>query len=259
MAKDRPLMPLYRVELVAEKKKHFYDVYLDGDEQPSRRLNGVTGCLDVIAKPALIPWAKKEALSLVELALVKQMNAPITITPDWIQQLICDAKRRPDRIKEDAAALGTDIHAIIDKLVHGEAVQYPEEYAPAVQAFQQWWFDSGIELVMGDTKVASVLHGYGGSLDALGRRNGQYIILDWKTSNGIWPEYALQVAAYAQAFYETFGIYAQEGIIVRFGKKLPIEFEAKKIRDLDVSFQAFLRAKELKESLQFEHLEGRCA
>lgn len=255
MVKDRTLLPLYRVNLVEEKRKHFYDVYFDGQDSPMIRYGGVTGVLEVIAKPALIAWAKRESLSLVEIALVKQMNEPITITPAWIEQLINEAKMRPDKIKKDAATAGTDIHAIIDKLIHGETVSYPVEYAPAVNAFLSWWNSSGIELVMGDTKVASLIHKFGGSLDALGRRNGQYIILDWKTSNGIWPEYALQVSAYAQAFYETYGIYVQEGIIVRFGKKLPIEFEVKKVCNLEASFQAFLRAKELQAALRIPHLE----
>ncbi len=256
MLKDRPFNKRYRVELIEEKKKHFYDVFHDGELIASQRFSGVTGCLSIINKPALIPWAKKEALAHVELALIKQMNKPVKITTKWISDLIVEAKKRPDKIKDDAAETGTDIHAIIDKLIHGETVSYPEAYAPAVAAFQEWWKNSGIELVLGDTKVASLIHKYGGSLDALGRRNGQYIILDWKTSNGIYSEYALQVAAYAQAFFETYGIYCQEGIIVRFGKKLPIDFEVQKIRSLETSLQAFLRAKDLQQSLSFEHLEA---
>jgi hypothetical protein len=249
--------PKFYVELVAENRAHFYDVYDKPNGVKSHRFPGVTGFLHVINKPALIGWAQKETLSLVEQALIRKLGTDETSTiqmdRDWITDLMRDAKARPEKIKDDAASLGTNIHAIIDKLIHGEKVTYPEAYAPAVEAFQKWWKESGIELVLGDTKVASLKHGYGGSLDALGRRDGQFIILDWKTSNGIWPEMALQVAAYAQAFYETYGIYIQEGIIVRFGKKLPIDFEARKIGDLERSFAAFLAAKNLKQSLDKPH------
>lgn len=250
------LTPKYDVRLIKDNRQHFYDVY-DG-ENLLHRFSGVTGCLDIIAKPALIPWAKKEALSLVRDALMKRVNLNIerkvNLTEEWIEKLLKEASARPDKIKNDAADLGTRVHAYIDLVVHGKEPEgIEEELAPAVAAFKKWWEDSGIELVMGDTKVASLIHKFGGSLDALGRRNGQFIILDWKTSNGIYSEYALQVAAYAQAFYESFGIYCQEGIIVRFGKKLPIDFETKTIRNLERSFQAFLRAKELKEAMRMEH------
>jgi len=73
--------------------------------------------------------------------------------------------------------------------------------------------------------------------------------LDWKTSSGIWPEYALQVAAYAQAFKETYGETIDKAYIVRFSKKLPVEFEVKEIKSLDDSFEAFLAAKKLRDCL----------
>src|SRR5688500_535091 len=34
------------------------------------------------------------------------------------------------------------------------------------------------------------------------RRDGQLVIFDWKTSNSLYAQYALQVAAYAKAFEE---------------------------------------------------------
>lgn len=253
------LTPNYIVKLSVEKRQHFYDVFEKGDL--THRFAGVTGSLGIISKPALGPWAKKEALACVEAALLKRLHGrfqeeEITLNKEWIAEILKEAKARPDKIKDDAADLGTRVHAFIDLIIHGkEPADIPKDLEAPVTAFKEWWKNSGIELVMGDTKVASLIHKFGGSLDALGRREGQFIILDWKTSNAIYPEYALQVAAYAQAFYETYGIYCQEGIIVRFGKKLPIDFETKKIRNLERSFQAFLRAKELCEAMALDHYD----
>jgi len=36
-------------------------------------------------------------------------------------------------------------------------------------------------------------------MDAAAYRGGKLVALAWKTSNGLYPEYALQVAAYAKA------------------------------------------------------------
>jgi hypothetical protein len=248
------LNPKYRVDLAIENKAHYYDVTLQGDERPSYRFPGVTGSLSVISKPAIGPWMRNEALDHVKQALLKRLNGSpnvnVLMDEHWIECLMREAKKRPEKLKDDAADLGTQAHAFFDLIVHGSEPQsVPEAIQAPVAAFKEWWKNSGIELVLGDTKVASLIHGYGGSLDALGRRKDSYIILDWKTSNGIYPEYALQVAAYGQAFFETFGVYCQEGIIVRFGKKLPIDFDTKIVGDMEVAFQAFLNAKRLKQML----------
>jgi hypothetical protein len=250
-----PFSPRCAVRLLVEGKAHLYEVSWDGGQAV---YPGVTGFLSVINKPALVPWAKREALSLVETALVKRLEgceaAVVELNKSWIREIMQEAKKRPDTLKDEAAELGSQAHAFIDKIIHGvEPSDVPEEISAPVQAFKDWWKGSGIELVMGDTPVASREYGYGGSLDALGRKGGKYILLDWKTSNGIYTEYALQVAAYAQALKETYGIDCDEAVIVRFGKKLPIDFEKKELADLSLSFYAFLAAKTLKEALEKPH------
>ncbi|MBI4676119.1 MAG: PD-(D/E)XK nuclease family protein [Elusimicrobia bacterium] len=246
------LQPLYKVDLVVEGNSHLYDVAWNGGQD---RYPGVTGMLSVINKPALVPWAKREALSLVEAALMTRLDgrrsARIVLNKAWISSVLIEAKKRPDKLKTEAADLGSQAHAFIDRIIRGEEPgKVPPEIEAPVRAFRDWWKSTKIELLLGDTKVASREHKFGGSLDALGRRNGKLVILDWKTSNGIYAEYALQVAAYAQAFKETYGIACDEAVIVRFGKKLPVDFERKEIADLNRSFEAFLAAKALKESLE---------
>ena len=249
------LCPRYQVDLIVDGRSHLYDVT---QEHETARYPSVTGFLGIIAKPALVPWAKREALSVVQDELMKRLggqnSATITLDKSWIENILRDSRRRPDQLKDAAADLGTKAHALIDRIVRGEQVaEIPAEIEAPVKAFQQWWAKSGIELVLGDTRVASRQYGYGGSLDALGRRNGKLVLIDWKTSTAIYTEYALQAAAYAQAFKETYGVACSEAFIVRFGKKLPIEFEVKELADLDLSFQAFLAAKTLKESLEKPH------
>jgi hypothetical protein len=251
------LTPQYQIDQVVVGKSHFYDVSANG---MTERLPGVTGFLGVINKPALVPWAKKEALFSVEKALVARLGgeatAPVELSKDWIITVLAEASKRPQKITEEAADLGTQAHAMIDLIVRGqEPGEIPEPIQAPVNAFREWWKDSGIQIVLGDTKVASRKFGYGGSLDALGWRNGKFLILDWKTSSGLYNEYALQVAAYAQAFAETYGCICEEAIVVRFGKKLPIEFEKKEVADLQLSFRTFLAAKELKESLEKSHFQ----
>ena len=52
------ISPKYNVELVKKGRSHFYEV-----KEYGLLLPGVTGVLGVINKPALVPWAKREALA----------------------------------------------------------------------------------------------------------------------------------------------------------------------------------------------------
>ena len=54
----------------------------------------VTSVLDVINKPALVPWARNMALESVETALKKRSGTQEAITPEWLSQVISDARRR---------------------------------------------------------------------------------------------------------------------------------------------------------------------
>ena len=243
----------YSVELVKVRNSHRYRVIKNGI---AKEFDGVTGALGVIAKPALIGWSTREALKSAADALRLRVGQSLTIDDAFIDAVMADARKKPESIKTEAAELGTLAHAFIDEIIHGrEPKDIPAAIRAPVLAFTEWWFGSGFDLVAGDTKVASWRYSYGGSLDAVGRRGNHLVILDWKTSNGIWPEYALQVAAYAQAFEETYGLKPQEGIVVRFSKTEPIEFETKRVDSLPRSFAAFHHALELKRKMaeaQFE-------
>lgn len=246
----------YAVKQLVEGKQHFYEV--THDDGQVERFPGVTGVLGIISKPALVPWATKTALENAKEALLEQLDGKagkkINLTELWIKAVIETAKKVPEKVKTEAGDLGTLAHAYFEAFIRGEEkLTVVPAIQPAVEAFSKWMAESGLQIVGGDTKVASVRHGYGGALDALAMdEDGAWTILDWKTGNGIYAEYALQVAAYAHAFEETYGIRPWRGIIVRFGKKEPVKFEVREVRSLRESFEAFLAAKSLQDSLKQE-------
>ena len=86
-------------------------------------------------------------------------------------------------------------------------------------------------------------------METLAYHDNRLVALDWKTSNGIYLEYALQVAAYAKALEEMTGEKVHEAWTVRLGKRTP-EFEAKKVEDIETAFIAFRAALYLWKSLR---------
>lgn len=228
------------------------------------RLDGVyvprvTTILSVINKPPILIWVRRQALKIVRETLEPVRETQVRISQDWIDSLIAQADREPDRIKESAADIGTRAHEAIHKLILGESPEITPDILPCIESFMRWYEQSGIQLHFGEIRVGSKRHLYAGTMDAIGRRGRDLIIPDWKTSNGIYDEYAFQVAAYCKAWEEMTGEPAKEAWVIRFPKAPPpadlvpetrawIPFEAKQIKDIDGAFRVFLAAKEIYEA-----------
>lgn len=226
---------LIEVELVEKGRGHYYKVAGQDELYP-----GVTTVLgSAVPKPWLVPWAAKEAANRIKEHLLEHaVNRPLT--QEEIVELVETGRKEHEKKRDDAADVGTRAHKAIDAYIAGDKVELTDDIRPAVDAFHQWQDKHPFRLVMGDTKVASVKHKFGGSLDILGESKDGLGIIDLKTSNQVGWEYALQVAAYAKAFEETFGEPIRWAMVLRVGKKAPPEFEARPILDLGKAWEAFL-------------------
>jgi len=275
----------YLVEQVVEGRKHLYRVTHDNGSKDS--FPGVTGVLSSIAKPALYQWYARMATENAEKALMGQLDGKksktIKLTEEWIKEIIAESKKTPEKLKDEAASLGTEAHAYFEAYCRGEApapATVNPLIRPSVERFLKWIETSGLVVVAGDTKVASLRHRFGGALDAilcvedasktppeLGLGHGDFVLGDYKSSNGIYDEYALQISAYSQALSETHGIDCRAGVIIRFGKDqkkdalgnpMPLDFEQKWLRDQAKSFKTFLHAKALQEGLKQDNFLDEC-
>lgn len=107
-------------------------------------------------------------------------------------------------VKDKSAAEGTVTHHIVQKLAVGENIEIPEEVRPAAQAFLKFQEERKIFFHKDfiEKQIWSIRHRYAGTVDALATIDGKFGVLDIKTSNGFYPEYNLQTAAYASALQE---------------------------------------------------------
>ena len=94
------------------------------------------------------------------------------------------------------------MHAIAEKVIHGEEVNVPEHLLAHVEGYTRWLDEFGVEPVLTERQIASRSLWYAGTFDAIVRIGDVTWGLDWKTSKGVYGETALQVAAYMGAeFY----------------------------------------------------------
>ena len=201
----------------------------------------VTNVLGVINKPALAPWVRNTVLESVQTALMDRTGLTETITAEWVADVIDQARQTPDFKRDQAAGFGTLAHELIDRIIQGSEPEVPPELEAVLNNFLAWRASSGMDIRLSEAMVYSEKHRYAGAVDAIAYRDGKLIVLDWKTGNGIYPEYGLQVAAYAKALEEMTGEPVGEAWTVRLGRTGP-DFESQRVVDLDRAFISFRAA-----------------
>jgi hypothetical protein len=164
-------------------------LYSWGDEV----FRSVTTILKALSKDALIYWAARE---VAEYAYDER--------DDWAgldrAKAVRLLKGAPWDKRDAAGNLGTAVHDAIEALVLGQTAP---EYAPAIAArmdgFDRFVKDYRPEWLASEAAVFSRKYGYAGTLDGIVGIGDKTYIIDAKTGKGVYPEYALQLAAYANA------------------------------------------------------------
>lgn len=231
------LIPKYKVSLIAENSQHKYTV----NDEPTF-LPGVTGILDELAKHALLPWTAKEVAEYMRIRAEQWISHGYRCKKNhnqvrFFDVLVKRAKKQARFIKESAAVKGSAAHKIFDEIIKQGFTKASE--SKLVESFNFWIHEEPIKIIQGDTCVASIKFGYGGSLDALGWENGKIVIIDFKTGRQIYDSHAYQVASYSYAMKETYGLdYYPEAYIIRFDQK-KVRYERRHIANVHDSFKCF--------------------
>ena len=161
------------------------------------KVPGVTSVISMLPKPFLTYWAAKvtaeSAVSNIGPVVGLAMNDPGGAV-DYL-------KRAHRRTTNEAADVGTEVHALYEKLARGDKVgrQHPdlEPYVRWINEFHDK-FQPSYRFI--EDAVWSDTHKYAGSFDALCDIEGETVMLDAKsTRSGVHEEVALQLSAYAFA------------------------------------------------------------
>ena len=193
------------------RPKHGYTLE-DGTPVP-----GVTTIIGELNKPALVGWAGKT----VGLAAVEHGKAswqagrdggPAPAFPRWNDILY----GQRDRAAED----GTMAHDLFERHLRGEEVIRDGERDGAWTAYENarhWLETTGLEFqVWAHERPLVHPQGYfAGTPDATAKLGNQLYLADWKTG-GLYPEHAIQMAAYRELLKEVDGVEVQGCHLVRF-------------------------------------------
>ena len=158
-----------------------------------------------------------------------------------------------------AREFGSKVHAALESALRGDdQAVVPVECADAVKAVTDWLQKGGADgpYIVEDVEV-NVFHPelrIGGQIDCVARCGNQVILIDWKSGRDIYPNHAMQIAAYQMCYEAMTGEAVSEAWIVKSGKH---GFDAKQVKDLAPAQRAFIAMQEAKKNVEsIEWAEG---
>lgn len=211
------------IDLGETVKAHHRYRLASGEFVPS-----VTTVLGLLNKPALVGWANRLGLEGID----------------------------SDKYVDETKKIGTAVHRMIAAELAGRkpdlaefSSQQLELVANSIRSWESWKASHKLDVQMFESRLVSENYRFGGTFDStwVGTLDGEGpILVDYKTSDRLYPEHRVQVAAYT-------GLAAEHGIrvtgarLLRFGR-LPTEgFEEHRLElsELRVRWRMFLRLLEV--------------
>lgn len=142
----------------------------------------------------LIMWAYKQGREHEALAQrVRHKELPeATKVPSRLYEVV-----------EEAADIGTEAHGLVEAHINGDDLPAASPTAmDAFNAYLSWEAQSKLEIVEQEMQLVSEEYRFGGTPDAIGRIGNELCLVDWKTSNSVYSDYLIQLAAYKHLWEE---------------------------------------------------------
>jgi hypothetical protein len=159
----------------------------------------------------------------------------------WSNQLGLQGLNYFDELKK-AGNTGTALHDLAELYILKKEYELPDDPI-AIHCFEQfieWWDSLNCEVIWTEKKFTSKKLNVGGCPDLLVKKDGKYILVDFKTSKAVYSDMLIQLSCYAALIKENDGIEIDRAVIVRFPKD-DDETEIKKFfkDDLAVGLKQF--------------------
>lgn len=166
-----------------------------------------------IPKPALVGWAARTVaeyaaanhrqlsgmLSAVRVSKDDQYRT-VTSDPEAIAAAVDWLKGAPYRDKQRKADIGTAIHQRIEARILGTPMpEPPEELRARLEHFEAFERAFRPEWILSEATVWNRTESYAGTLDWIARIGNTVVLGDTKSGKDVYPEVAVQLAAYQRA------------------------------------------------------------
>lgn len=179
---------------------------------------GVTTVLQVLNKPFLVEWAYKCGRDGLDIHKIRENSADIGTLSHYL--ILCDLKGETPYVKDYSAN---------DMVVANTCLNN----------YHVWKKQHDLKILMVETPLISEKFAYGGTLDLYAELDGKNVLIDFKTSGGLYQDYIFQCAAYSQLILEETGKSPDAINLVRIPKSNKESFETKYLTSYDKYFDVF--------------------
>lgn len=164
-------------------------------------------------------------------------------TPYALKKFLMDnTAEGAEEIKNTAGDFGTRMHDAYEKLLNGIELDLLNEYKTTKEkkhlfSFYEWYNTYKPTEIKTEFVIASIKHKVAGTLDLRCKIGEKNVIIDFKTSSGIYYNHELQLAAYKELYEEMTGEKIDEVYVLRTGTKHKAGYEYKLIERPFIEFQ----------------------
>lgn len=129
------------------------------------------------------------------------------------------------KARDKAADAGTLAHDLIEAEIKGEPLPTDADDAKlesamnALERFREWRRQTQAIIETHERPLVSECYRFGGTPDAVATINGKRVLLDWKSSNGVYGPYLAQLGGYAILIEECELWTPEEAHLLRFDKE----------------------------------------
>jgi hypothetical protein len=150
----------------------------------------ITSVVGALPKAALPNWAANTVAEYAVTHLDAWEKLPASDAYDLL-------RRVPWQNRDRAAAKGSEVHEVMDAMMHGVEFEVEATIEPWIDAASAFIRDTGPTPLYTETTVYNERHLFAGSFDFLGRLAAfpelGRVLIDWKTSKGVYPDMGVQV------------------------------------------------------------------
>ena len=152
----------------------------------------VLGCLN---KPALTGWAARETAQYAvdNIGMVNDL-----IGKGQNKAAVDLLKGAPWRKRDTAADIGTLVHSVIEHSISGTVMDIPTDALLQLEYFMEWQDHFKPKILVSEGTIFNRTYNYAGTLDIVATIDNLNWLIDVKSGSGVYPEYAMQCAAYAR-------------------------------------------------------------
>ncbi len=171
---------------------------------PDGEFASVTTILGILDKPALVGWSAKMTAEYFRDKVEEIRAGTLGLHAMDLQELVRQAKAHYREKAKEAADIGTEVHELISerftRILEKKEALFEEgirdQLSHPWSAFLNWEgmfspIPKAVEQVVWVTE-----HKYAGKMDFYGLVRGVNAVVDWKSSNALYPEHVLQLSAY---------------------------------------------------------------